>query len=436
MTHARYSAAAKFFHWSIALLLAFQLALGWRLEELPRGPMLFSAAQMHKSVGILILLLTLGRIALRYVNPPPPLMADSVWAARLAKGVHHALYVFMIGAPLTGWILVSTAKTKFATLLFGIIPWPHLPLPDSWHEPAEGLHGLLAILGLLLFALHVAGALRHQFMKDENVLGRMIPFMTAAPVSAKLAGVAAFLAIFAMWLAHGAGWQIPLGSGAASSATAPAMPPSPLVDDKPGSPADTEAAEPTDDKAKTEKAMEEADEGEGDEKKIAVMPLSGWAVAPGGRLGFVASWSGTPVNGSFGRWTSNIKFSPDDLAKSSIRVAVDLASADTADSQRDEMLHGDSFLNAPANPQAVFTSSAIMAKGGDRYQAKGSLSLNGRSRPVTLDFTLKIKDEVAKVSGTTRLDRTSFGVGAGEWAATDQIAANVAVNFTFTARKS
>jgi polyisoprenoid-binding protein YceI len=239
-----------------------------------------------------------------------------------------------------------------------------------------------------------------------------------------------------MWLAHGAGWQIPLGSGAASNASASAMPPPPVVDDKPGSPADAEADESADEKAETEKAMEEADEGEGDEKKIAVMPLSGWTVSPGGRLGFVASWSGTPVNGNFGRWTSNIKFSPDDLAKSSIRVAVDLASADTVDSQRDEMLRGDSFLNATGNPQAVFTSSAISAKGGDRYQAKGSLSLNGRSRPVTLDFTLKIKDEVARVTGTTRLDRTSFGVGAGEWAATDQIAANVAVNFAFTARKS
>jgi polyisoprenoid-binding protein YceI len=54
---------------------------------------------------------------------------------------------------------------------------------------------------------------------------------------------------------------------------------------------------------------------------------------------------------------------------------------------------------------------------------------------VSLDFTLVIKGDVAQVSGSTRLNRTGFGVGSGEWAATDQIADSVAVSFAFSARR-
>ena len=167
----------------------------------------------------------------------------------------------------------------------------------------------------------------------------------------------------------------------------------------------------------------------------ASQPLADWNITPGGRLGFTAQWNGDAVNGSFGRWIGKIRFSPDDLPNSTIRAEVDLASANTSDSQRDDMLQGSDFFNAAAHPKAVFNAASMRHSGGNRYRASGSLSMHGTSRPVSLDFTLDIKDDVARVSGSTRLNRTSFGVGSGEWAATDQIADGVAVNFAFSARK-
>jgi cytochrome b561/polyisoprenoid-binding protein YceI len=433
MTPDRYSSTAKFFHWSIALALAFQLALGWRLEDLPKGPIMFAGFQLHKSVGITILLLSLGRLALRRFSPPPPLMGDSAWAVRLAKGVHHLLYVVMIGAPITGWILVSTAKIKVPTLLFGTVPWPHLPVPGSWHEPSEGLHSALALGGLALFILHVGGALRHQFFKGENILGRMVPFLSGHPISKGKAAFVALLLLALMWLAHGAGWQIPLGPPAEQSPTAD-MSPTKLPTHAPPAPKVSLAA---------------ADEGEGDEPinaqaaapavagadAVARLPLSSWQIAPGGRLGFRASWSGTPVNGYFGSWSPTIRFSPDELSKSSIEAKVNLASANTGDSQRDESLHGADFFDTAIHPAAIFRSTSIVSKGADHYQAKGILDLHGTQRPVLINFTLKIEGDTAKASGTALLDRTAFGVGSGEWAATDQIAANVSVNFAFSARR-
>ncbi len=62
-----------------------------------------------------------------------------------------AFYVIMIGLPVTGWIIVSTSKLTIPTVLYGAIPWPHLPfLPELaagpkhlWHEIGENAHGLL-----------------------------------------------------------------------------------------------------------------------------------------------------------------------------------------------------------------------------------------------------------------------------------------------------
>ena len=80
----------------------------------------------------------------------------------------------MIAAPVTGWIIVSTSKIKVETLLFGSVPWPHLPVPASWGEPAEFLHHFMPNVAIALLVLHVAGALRHQYLLGTPILARML----------------------------------------------------------------------------------------------------------------------------------------------------------------------------------------------------------------------------------------------------------------------
>jgi polyisoprenoid-binding protein YceI len=328
----------------------------------------------------------------------------------------------MIGGPLSGWIIVSTGKVQFPTLLFGVVPWPHLPVPNSWHEPAEGLHAAMAWLFVGLLVLHVLGALRHQFVKDENILARMIP---AALVSRTAAMLVAVLGIGAVGAAYLAGDAISFSTQS---------PPPKIVSMPVAIAPDAGKTDIADDAAKIDeeaKAKEEAEAAIAE----ASQPLADWNITPGGRLGFTAQWNGEAVNGSFGRWTGKVRFSPNDLPNSNIRAEVDLVSAITSDSQRDDMLQGSDFFDVAAHPKAVFSASSMRHLGGNRYRASGSLSMHGASRPVSLDFTIDIKDDVARVSGSTRLNRTSFGVGSGEWAATDQIADSVAVSFAFSARR-
>jgi cytochrome b561/polyisoprenoid-binding protein YceI len=415
----RYSTIAIVLHWALALLLLFQLALGWRLADLPRGSgETFAAFQLHKSIGISILLLSLARLALRWWKPRPAPWQDSRFNMVLAKGVHWLLYLVMVGGPLTGWILVSTSRTKVATMLFGILPWPHLPVGRSWHEPAEVSHSVLAWLLVGLFVLHVAGALRHHVLR-EDLLGRMLPARLASH-GALTAG--AIVALAGTALAFAAGQWVPLGKGGAAAVSAAA--PAQLASQAPA-----ETAAP--------KTTESASASPGpDASESAAAAAVPWVVEPGGRLAFRADYSGSPVDGSFGRWDADIRFSPDDLENSRVRVTIDLASADTADGERDAMLKGDSFFNTAAHPRATFVSSRIRERGAGRYSAAGTLTMHGASRPVTLDFDLRIDGDRASSSGSARLSRTAFGVGSGEWAATDQIADGVSVNFRLKARRS
>ena len=403
---SRYSTAAIVLHWSLALLLVFQLGLGWRLEDLPKGVAQFIAFQLHKSIGISILLLSLARLAVRAFKPRPALAGGSPMAMALARMVHALLYVVMIGAPLAGWVLISTGKVRLQTMLFGLVPWPGLPLTQSWHEPAVAVHAALAWLLVGLIVLHIAGALRHHWLQ-RDYLGRMLPGPAAGGLIALAALAGAYAASLAWPFAAPADKHAPVVAAATMPTNAaPAVLPSPAV-----SPAPSASASPAPETAST------------------------WLLQPGGQLRFAAAYSGAPINGSFGKWDADIVFSPDDLAHSRIKVSVDLASVGTDDSSRDDMLRSDSFFGAAAHPRAVFTASRIIAKGGGRYVASGTLSLHGQQRPLAVVFTLTITGNTATANGSARLNRLAYGVGSDEWATTDQVADAVSISFRLTARR-
>lgn len=416
MTPQRYSRAAISLHWAIAALLAFQLGLGWRMGDLGSASAMYAPFQLHKSIGILVLTLSLARVAVRFARPRPVAAAGGL-AGLLASGVHAGLYAFMIGGPLTGWALVSTAKLKLPTLLFRTIPWPHLPLGPAWHEPAEALHSLLGVVGAGLIVLHVAGALRHHLSTEAepNVLGRMIPAAGAARAGLGwgVAAAAILGAVFALpWLVYGkAAPAQPVAQASSESAVEEGA----LVD------ATGVASEAPVELASASAVVSEA-------------APSRWQVQPGGKLGFRTMVNGEAVDGNFSGWSADIVFDPENPEAGSITVRIPLLSVSSGDDTRDTMLKGDDFFGGgPAT--AVFRSASIKRRAADRYTAAGTLSMNGAQRPVSLTFGLKITGDRAKATGTATLDRTAFAVGKGEWESTDQISGKVDVNFAFDAER-
>lgn len=423
---SRYTGVAIVIHWLIAASILFQIILGWRMGDEPKGPATYAIFQLHKSIGITILLLSLARLAWRLTHRPPPHPATQPrWETIASQIVHVAFYVIMIGLPITGWIIVSTSKLTIPTVLYGAIPWPHLPfLPELaagpkhlWHEIGENGHGLLVKTTYLLLALHLGAVAKHQILDRDEVLGHMAPGAKPGWLEPRAwlaaAGLIAVIAagyLYKPAVKHAA--PAPAEVAADAPVAAPASPATPAEATTPAA----EAAVPVE----PDKALKD--------------PVA-WAVAKSSTLGFSATWAGDSIEGQFKRWTADILFSPEALDRSKLTVSIDMSSAATGDDQRDSSLPSDDFFATAAHPKATFTASKFRKTGEGRFVADGTLDLRGVKKPVSLPFSLKIDGDTATARGVTTLDRTAFGVGQGEWASTDQIGGKVKVSFAITAKK-
>lgn len=184
---SRYSRAAISLHWLIAVLLIGNFAGGLLMSDLllpeatPEQKRLgFTIVQLHKSLGLTVLVLSLLRLALRLTSGVPSLPAHMTSIERfLARATHVGFYAVMILLPLSGWLMVSASPLGFPTQYFGLFTWPHLPVETSAavSGTASEAHELIAWFGVLLFLLHVGGALKHHFLDRDDVLARMLPFL-------------------------------------------------------------------------------------------------------------------------------------------------------------------------------------------------------------------------------------------------------------------
>ena len=192
-------------HWTIAATIALQLFLGWHMQDLdglPRSTLL----QLHRSIGIAILLLTAGRLYWRYKNPPPaPESSLTPLELKLSHWVHMGFYGALFALPLTGWAMASMEQAGGMSL-FGLIPWPSFPivgwLPGDWQDNLADLsdqtHSALVWVMLVLMFLHIAGALKHHFISRDPTVARMLPGVRpGALADSRLMAVAAVVAVVA-----------------------------------------------------------------------------------------------------------------------------------------------------------------------------------------------------------------------------------------------
>lgn len=152
-----------------------------------------------------------------------------------------------------------------------------------------------------------------------------------------------------------------------------------------------------------------------------------YAQQPGSSLGFFGSYQGETFSGSFTKFTSGIRFDPAKLAQSSFDVRITLASANTKNAERDEMLLGSEFFNAKAQPEARYVASKFRALGNNRFVADGVLTLRGISKAVPLTFTWT-PGAKPQLIGSAKVQRLDFKVGIGDWDDVELIPNTVTVN--------
>jgi cytochrome b561 len=172
---ARYGIVAQALHWLVAALIVVMFGLGWYMAGLPLSQRKFELYQLHKSLGITILMLATVRLTWRLFDPPPPLPPKLPPWERSAARVNHALlYALLFAQPIIGFLQSNAAN-------FPVVWWSVVRLPaligtdEGLGETLVEVHKWNSRVLLALVLLHVAAALRHHFVLKDDVLRRMLP---------------------------------------------------------------------------------------------------------------------------------------------------------------------------------------------------------------------------------------------------------------------
>ncbi|HTL91560.1 MAG TPA: YceI family protein [Steroidobacteraceae bacterium] len=149
-------------------------------------------------------------------------------------------------------------------------------------------------------------------------------------------------------------------------------------------------------------------------------------------LEFTFLQAGAQNKGRFRSLQVSFDFSPDNLAASHLDVVVEINSLDSGDQERDDTLRSADLLAVSKFPQAHFAAAQINRSAAG-YEAIGKLTIRGVTRDARIPFTFRTASEngapVGYMSGKTSVRRLDYGVGQGDWKATDQVGNEVGIAF-------
>ncbi len=174
---ARYSPLAQAFHWVSAALMFAVVPIAWYMTTLDRtDPTREGWYNLHKSIGITILALSILRVIWRQLDTQPPLTGIlrplEVAAVHVA---HVLLYVLLFAMPISGYLM--SAAGGHPVVMFGLFDLPSLvPVNHDLAKVGRFLHGIgqWAVYGLV--SLHVLATGFHTFVRRDGLLGRMLPW--------------------------------------------------------------------------------------------------------------------------------------------------------------------------------------------------------------------------------------------------------------------
>jgi len=173
-TTVRYTFTAMALHWLLALAIVAVFGVGLYMADLPRSPERLQFITWHKWAGIAILALSALRLLWRLAHRPPAALPVPAWQQRSAQAVHLAMYGLFFAVPLAGWAHSSAAG--FPIMWFGVLPLPDfVPVDKALAHDFKELHEVFAWALTAMVALHVAVALKHQFIDRDGLMARMWP---------------------------------------------------------------------------------------------------------------------------------------------------------------------------------------------------------------------------------------------------------------------
>jgi polyisoprenoid-binding protein YceI len=158
--------------------------------------------------------------------------------------------------------------------------------------------------------------------------------------------------------------------------------------------------------------------------------LPHWVQAPAGSsLTFTFDQGGAASKGSFRQFATELVYDEKSPAASSLNVKVQTGSIDTQDQERNDMLVGADLFDAKKFPTAQYTATSLTKNSAGGLEAAGKLTLRGVTRDLRLPLKIERTAAGLTLSGETAIKRLDYGVGQGDWKATDGVADEVKIQY-------
>jgi cytochrome b561 len=166
----RYGAMAVSIHWLSAILILSLLGSGFQAANTLDASTKVDFLRFHIPVAIAVLLVTIVRVVWwwRFDLKPHAAEGSPGWQERIARGVHVAFYIVILGMVASGIGMMVLSGAGSA--VFGA---PGAALPHFTDYPPRAPHGLGARLLIAMLVFHAGAALYHQFIRGDGLLRRM-----------------------------------------------------------------------------------------------------------------------------------------------------------------------------------------------------------------------------------------------------------------------
>jgi cytochrome b561 len=170
---SQYGTTAKVFHWLVVALLVVQYSIGWLMPDIHRGMKPGAAMAFHISIGTVIFILIVLRLAWRLTHPVAPDGSLAPWQRLSSEAAHWLLYALVLATTITGWLFASFRGWSMS--FFFLAPMPMLAENAAVGKTIDGLHQAMEWSSLVVIGIHVAAALAHLFIYRDRIMQRMLP---------------------------------------------------------------------------------------------------------------------------------------------------------------------------------------------------------------------------------------------------------------------
>jgi len=171
-TASGYGLVTRLTHWIMAAAIIGMFVLGlWMVTLNYYNPYYRIGPDIHRSVGILLLILLVLRFAWRLANPKPDDSELVPWERTAARVVHWGFYPLLLALMVSGY-LISTADGR-SIEVFNWFRVPSLFAKKGMEDVAGEVHEILAYATIAVVVLHAAASLKHHFVDRSRILVRM-----------------------------------------------------------------------------------------------------------------------------------------------------------------------------------------------------------------------------------------------------------------------